>query len=348
MGAAMEFPDLLARVCAAFQQRAGKQATLRARPATPENPVATLVFRPKAAKVDRIYLALPVPAIDVTTIARLVRDRNPAERTIVIAHFVAVDLAMRLKEAGIAFLDAAGNAYLAEPGFFLFVAGCPPPPGLEIPAPARRPRLFKATGLKLLFVLLARPEYLNRPYRDIADAAGVALGTVAWLMGDMKEMGYLLNLGRDGKRLRQREKLIDEWAGAYARELVPRHEVRRFRAENPDWWQTADLGPLGALWGGDVAADRLTGYLKPGEITVYAKGTPGPLLQAQRMRADPQGDVTVIEEFWNFPARGVEAQNAIVPPLLVYADLMATGDPRAVETAGLIHEKYLAGPEREA
>lgn len=344
----MEFPDLLDRACAAFQQRAGKQATLRVCPAAPENPVTTLVFRPKGAKADRIYAALPVPVIDVTTIARMVRDRNPAEQVIVIAHFVPVDLALRLKEAGIAFLDIAGNAYLAEPGFFLFVAGCPPPPGLEIPAPARRPRLFKATGLKLLFVLLARPEYLNRPYRDIADAAGVALGTVAGLMGDMKELDYLLDLGRDGKRLRQREKLIDEWAGAYARELVPRRKLRRFRAENQGWWQTTDLSPLGALWGGDVAADRLTGYLKPGEITVYARGTPGPLLQAQRMRADAQGDVAVIEEFWNFPAIGVEAQNAIVPPLLVYADLMATGDPRAIETARLIHEKYLARPDREA
>ena len=85
------------------------------------------------------------------------------------------------------------------------------------------------------------------------------------------------------------------------------------------------------MWGGDVAAARLTGYLKPGEITVYAKGTPGALLQAQRMRADPQGDVAVIEEFWNFPPTDIEGDT--VPPLLAYADLMATGDPRAIARA---------------
>jgi len=92
-----------------------------------------------------------------------------------------------------------------------------------------------------------------------------------------------------------------------------------------------------------TSANRLTGYLKPGEVTVYAKGLPGLLLQAQRMRADPQGDVAVVEEFWNFPPTDTEVDT--VPPLLVYADLMATGDPRAIEAAGLIHAKYLARPD---
>jgi hypothetical protein len=347
MGVPMALPDLLDRACAAFQHQVGKQATLRANLATAENPVTTLQFRPKGAKTDRTYAALLVPKVDAPTTARLVRDWKDDERAIVITHFVPIDLALRLKEARIPFLDGAGNVFLTEPGFFLFVAGCPLPADLEIPAPTRRPRLFKVAGLKVLFVLLARPEYVNRPYRDIADAAGAALGTVAGLMDDMKEQGYLLDLGKDGKRLQQREKLIDEWTGAYAHELVPRRKLRRFRAEHPDWWRTADLGQLDALWGGDVAADRLTGYLKPGEIAIYAKGTPGQLLQTQRMRADPEGDVFVIEEFWNFPANDVEAKNATVPPLLVYADLMATGDPRAIETAGLIHDKYLARPDHE-
>ena len=341
----MDFPDLIERACEAFRQQVGKQATLRACPDTAQIPHTTLVFRPKGAKIDRIYATEPVPALDATTVTRLIRDRDQAARKVVITHFVPIELATRLKDAGLQFLDAAGNAYLAEPGFFLFIRGCPPPPGLVIPAATRPPRIFNPTGLKVLFVLLARPDYVDRPYRNIADAAGVALGTVAGLMGDMKELGYLIDLGKEGKRLQQRGKLIDEWTGAYVREFAARRKVRRFRAEDPEWWKTADLGQLGALWGGDVAGDRLTGYLKPAEITVYAKGTPGPLLQAQRMRADPRGDVAVIEEFWNFPPTDVEAETNTVPPLLVYADLMATGDPRAIETAGLIHEKYLARPD---
>lgn len=346
MEKAMDFLDLADRVCDAFCHQVGKQATLRALPATEENPQTTLVFRPKGGKTDRIYAAMHVPAVDAATIARLIRHWDQNEQKIVITHYLTVDLAKRLKAKGIPFLDAAGNGYLAEPGFFLFIAGCPPPDGLEIPKPIRPPRLFTAAGLKILFVLLARPEYVDRPYRDIAEAADVGLGTVAGVLTDMGELGYLVDLGKDGKRLQQREKLIDEWTGAYARERIRRRKVRYYRAENREWWKNADLRQFDALWGGDVAADRLTGYLKPGEITIYANGIPGPLLQAQRMRLDPDGDVAVIERFWNFPP--IEAEGDIVPPLLVYADLMATGDPRAIETAGLIHERYLARPDGAA
>jgi hypothetical protein len=346
MGNTMDFPDLADRACDAFRQQVGKKATLHVLPATDENPQPTLVFCPKGGKAERIYAAVPVPELDAATLTRLIRDWQRNTRKIVITPHVTIDIANRLKANEIPFLDAAGNAYLAEPRFFLFIAGCPLPDGLAVPKPVRAPRLFKGTGLKILFVLLARPEYVERPYRDIAEAAEVALGTVAGIVGDMRELGYLLDLGKDGKRLQQREHLIDEWVGAYAREITRRRKVRRYRAENPEWWKTTDLRQFDALWGGDVAADRLTGYLKPGEITVYAEGIPGALLQAQRMRLDPNGDVAVLEKFWNFPPIAVEGDT--VPPLLVYAELMASGDPRAIETAGLIHERYLARPDGAA
>ncbi|HMF76515.1 MAG TPA: type IV toxin-antitoxin system AbiEi family antitoxin [Bryobacteraceae bacterium] len=33
--------------------------------------------------------------------------------------------------------------------------------------------------------------------------------------------------------------------------------------------------------------------------------------------------------------------HALAPPLLVYADLMATGDPRNLETAKILYEQFL-------
>lgn len=341
-----EIQVLAQQGCDALRRLIGTRADIRVCPHADREPSLALAFRPKGGKVERIYAIAAMPTADAAAIARLIRDWKPDVRQLIVAYHMPADLARKLKEAEIPFLDAAGNAYLAEPGFFLLVTGCPPPPGLEMPTPVRPPRLFNPTGLKVLFVLLARPDYVNRPYREIAHAAGVALGTVSGVIRDLERLGYLTDFGKDGKRLRQWEKLIDEWTGAYARQLVRRHAVRHFRAENPGWWKTADLKPFDALWGGDVAADRLTGYLKPGEITVYAKGSPGRLLQAQRMRADPQGDVAIVEAFWNFPP--TEAEVDTVPPLLVYADLMSTGDARAVETARLIHERYLVRPDKQA
>lgn len=343
MDNATEILEITNRACNAFRQKVGKHVVLRVRPVTDENPHLALAFRPKGGKADHTYIPQLVPLIDATAVAHLVKDWNPGTQGLALAQYIPADHAIKLKDAGIPFLDTAGNAYLAWPGFFVLITGCPPPVGLEIPRPPRMPRLFNPTGLQVLFVLLARPEYVNRPYRDIAEAAGVALGTVGWVMADMKGHGYFIDLGKEGKRLQQRPKLLAEWAGAYARQLYLRRNTRRFGAENTDWWKTTDLRQFNALWGGDVAGDRLTGYLKPGEITIYAKGIPGPLLQAQHMRADPTGEVTIVEMFWNFPPNGEEKDT--VPPLLVYADLLATGDPRAIETAKMIHERYLARPD---
>ncbi|HCN91356.1 MAG TPA: hypothetical protein DIT28_19630, partial [Oxalobacteraceae bacterium] len=44
--------------------------------------------------------------------------------------------------------------------------------------------------------------------------------------------------------------------------------------------------------------------------------------------------------FWNFP--GDPEHDKLVPPLLVYADLLATGDARCIETAKMIYETYVA------
>lgn len=347
---------LAKNACDAFTQWAGKRARLQVRPAGDTGAAddteaaddtgapPTLVFRPKGGKADRFYTAIVVPQVDTPAIAPLIRDwhRNQKadENRVLLAPYIPAEQAKKLRDADIPFLDTAGNVYLAETGFFALVVGCPPPAGMKIGPPARPRQLLNPKGTKVLFVLLARPEYLNRPYRDIADAAGVALGTVNGVVANLKRTGYMVDLGKNGKQLLQRPALIEKWTAAYAEQLVPRHIVRRFRAETPDWWKKANLGAHNALWGGDVAADRMTGYLKPGEITLYAKSIPATLLREQRMRADPAGDVAVVEIFWNFPP--TETEQDRVPPLLVYADLMATGDPRAIETAGLIHERYLA------
>jgi hypothetical protein len=58
---------------------------------------------------------------------------------------------------------------------------------------------------------------------------------------------------------------------------------------------------------------------------------------------DPQGDVEILDAFWNFAPP--DEHRGIVPPLLVYADLLATGDDRCIEAARLIYDRYLAQPD---
>ncbi|MBM3392264.1 MAG: hypothetical protein FJY34_09875 [Betaproteobacteria bacterium] len=282
------------------------------------------------------YNLIPCDVLDAATLARIIRQwPEQPQPALVVAPHVAPARAERLREAGIPFIDAAGNAYLEAGTIYVFVIGRNPLPGTATAAP-KKIRAFAGTGLQVLFALLCAPEYATKPYREIARAAGVALGTVGWVLADLKALGYLRAPVRGDKTLRRREELHEQWVTQYLRQFRPRLKTRRFRAANPDWWQDVDIRDYGACWGGDVAAAKLTGHLKPMQITVWHHGDPAPLLQAQRMRADPAGDVELIEAFWHF---GQDAETA--PPLLVYADLLGTGDPRAIEAAKLIQEMHL-------
>jgi hypothetical protein len=192
--------------------------------------------------------------------------------------------------------------------------------------------------------LLCRPELLNAPYREIVAAAGVALGTVAWAFFDLQGRNYVIG----GKQTRNRRllepgRLIDEWVTTYPIKLRPKLNRQRFRAPDPNWWQKARL-PNGALWGGEVAANRLTGNLKPATCTIYIDPVTrregvAKLVGEHRLRADPEGEVEILDTFWNFPAE--PEQPELVPPLLVYADLVTTLDPRNLEIAKRIREEKI-------
>ena len=71
----------------------------------------------------------------------------------------------------------------------------------------------------------------------------------------------------------------------------------------------------------------------------------GKLVLKNKLRKANHGDIEILTLFWNFDYEF--ANQGIAPPILVYADLMATGNNRNIEAAGMIYEKYLAGLIRE-
>jgi len=72
----------------------------------------------------------------------------------------------------------------------------------------------------------------------------------------------------------------------------------RFRGDG-EWWKDNPLDPTLAQWGGEFAAAKLTGYLKPGTVTLYAdKNRLGELVIANRLKKDPQGNIEILERFW--------------------------------------------------
>lgn len=277
--------------------------------------------------------------------------KNYREPRMLVVPYMTAEMAERCGLLKIPFLDAAGNAYLDAPGLFVCIAGRKKPDLPELAEKVAPHQAFKPTGMRTIFVLLLNPALAAKNYRDIAKAAGVALGTVGWVLKDLNAKGYLHEVLQGEKRLYNPDRLMQEWVAFYPVKLRPKLNARRFRAPHPDWWKNIDLAEYQARWGGEVAADKLTGYLKPATFTIYLHGKPDRLILEQRLRPDVNGEVEVLEAFWDAAEEAAWRggyPNDTVPPLLAYADLMATTDSRNLETARMIHDRYLVNTENQA
>jgi hypothetical protein len=268
------------------------------------------------------------------------RLRTLEQPAMLIADYVTPPVAEQLKALNVLFADAEGNAYLRGKTFLVWVTGRRAAERRRAP---RAQRAYQPTGLQLLFALLCNPAWIDLNYRELAGRAGVAHGTVGWVMRDLAEGGFLVEVGTHRTRrrkLRNRRALLDRWVEAYLRTLRPQTLIGRYRAEQPEWWKTADLRKHNALLGGEPAGAVLTGHLKPGIATVYLAGVPARLIVEHRLKPATDGNVELRRRFWPFDQQWEHPD--LTPPLLVYADLLGTGDARCIETAQRVFDGHLA------
>jgi hypothetical protein len=269
-----------------------------------------------------------------------VREMGPRRGVLVTSH-VSPPQAEKLRSAGAQFLDTAGNAYLDDPPLYVFVTGRhrhPPGP----PEGVRTTRAFTSTWVKAVFALLCKPGLVNGTYREIAAAADVALGKVGEVLTDLKRAGCMVEKGDGARRLLKRKELIERWVEAYAERLRPKLRLGRYSGERADWWEEARPEAEGGCWGGEVAAAKLTGYLRPEVKTIYAPTKLARLQVKFHLKPDALGDTEILKKFWDLGSEPPWPDTA--PALLVYADLIASGDDRNIETAKIIYDRYLDRP----
>ena len=288
---------------------------------------ADALIRVRYGDQEVLYAAEVKYGIRPATLGAVIQQlEHLGQPALLVTNYVTPPLADALKERGIAFLDAAGNAYLKHPPVLVWVKGQRPQQKLITTNVTTR--TFNPSGLQVIFPLLCHPEWVDRPYREIAQIAGVAHGTVGWVLAELPTLGFIAQVGGK-RRLLQPERLLQQWVEAYARTLRPRLLLGRFNADQLDWYQTLDPGKYGYLLGGEPAAARLTQHLRPGTITLYGPKVEPRFLLDQRLRPDPQGKVEILKRFWKFDNDDL----LLTPLLLIYADLLAIGDARCLETA---------------
>jgi len=273
------------------------------------------------------------------TAQQILKNRN---EVILITRYVSPQLADNLKDLKIPFLDTAGNAYINCKPLFIFAKGNKLS---ELDRPEAQNRAFKLKGLQVTFALLCNKGLEHRSLREIAELTNVALGTVQWVMKDLKKLGYLIERKKSGRKLINKEEILRRWIVAYSEQLRPKQLNNRFKAMKKDWWIDVEIDQYEALWGSEVAAAKLTQKLKPETITIYMSEPPGALVLMGRLKKDPQGNVEILNKFWNADLN--DLRKDLVHPILIYADLIASGDERNIEIANIIYEKEIVRFIRE-
>lgn len=278
------------------------------------------------------------PWLNAAAIA-LFRERTPntGERRLLVTRYATEDQADKLRQLNLAFVDAAGNAYMNLKGLYIFTTGRK----LEQRRLPARAALYRPADLRVIFALLCRPGLVTQTHEKIKEATGVGLATINRLIHAFEREAFIMRLKGRPRRLVRKKELLEQWVVAYPQRLRPKLMIGRFTARQEGWWTNIDPTDYDAQWGGEIAADRLTHYLKPEIATLYTGKPPNEFIFRQKLQKDDRGNIEILNRFWNFPK--AEEGADIVPPLLVYADLLATANERNVETAGMIYDQFIVG-----
>lgn len=257
--------------------------------------------------------------------------RGSSVPTIVAQRHIPPGRGQGYRSAGVPYIDSGGNAWLSFPGYTVQVQGNPPAyqhaPGRDRPS-----RAFRPAGLKVVFTLLTRPELLSGTVREIAAGSTVSVGATQAALRDLASESFLHEAQGGGRLLSKRGTLAARWVSAYVSDLRPRLSAVELVGPSPAWWvgeRGDDCEPEGQV-GGEAALQAL-GYLARAlTTTVYGEEPWHGPRRSGRLSRGGTTNVTLRQRFW--AAEGA-AGGLLVPRLLIYADAIATDEPRQVEMA---------------
>jgi hypothetical protein len=267
--------------------------------------------------------------------------REPGVPWVLFAPHVGRPMAAHLKQAGLNFMDLAGNCWIT-----LGTDHTAEVIGRSVERVPQE-RALRAPASQALFTLLARPDAITQPIRSLAAESGVSKSAVAGLLNRLEAEGFV-GRSRSKRLLLHRKLLIDRWVTGYAEVLRPSLLVGRFDAPERDpsvleerIEKTLD-DRIRWTWSGGPAAFRLTKHFRGESLTILGDWKTE-LNNELRMLPSKSGRLSVLRPVGPLTFEGAVPRTA--HPLLVYAELLATPHERSAEAALEIRERYLESPQ---
>jgi hypothetical protein len=259
---------------------------------------------------------------------------------IIVTEWIPKAIAKEYTDAGVNYLDKAGNCSIRAGKLQIRIEG----KKMEKAAGTKQSRAFQEAGIRIIFQLLTDPAALNIPYRELAVRAGMSLGSVGSVMRELADLDFVFEAEKK-RVLKNISQLLERWVTAYHDVLRPRLITKRLRFTQPDQlfeWERLPVqsSDYTLLWGGEPGAALLTNYLTPEKFTLYTDGHWQKVMRTLKLLPAENGDIEVLDMFWQQEDK--DWTKPIVPPLLIYADLMGSRIGRNLETAKLIRENELS------
>lgn len=266
---------------------------------------------------------------------------------LLVSEYVNASIAESLKQEEINFIDSQGNAYINVPGFiYVDVKGGKP----DVQGEKRHTALFQPKGLQLLFILLTDRSAVNKATRVLRARAGISLERTVSSMKELRERGFILEIGKRQYQFTNRKTLFEQWLANYGDRLRPSLVLGSFRMppslqpQIPEIMMSAFAShPDSNAIGGSLGAHLLTRYYRGHTSEIFIQS--GSINEVKRrLRLIPARDtnVTLLNLFSPEVVYHTERTPcSVAHPLLLYAELLYHGGEREKEAAGVIYEEFL-------
>lgn len=298
---------------------------------TSQDTLATLTLQ-RGEQKQQVF-ALFLPRMDVMALGDAPQI-EPGGPLLMIGPRVTPRNADRLRAAGLNFLDANGNAYIHFADTLIDVRGRT---GNSVAASYQPPvgsTLFTDKRSQVIFAIISWPELLEGRLQDLATASGVSVGFVQKTLILLEGTRHVERYGtaRSARALTDVDRLIEGWAAAFPSGLGAPSKTRTFRGE----FEPTALDAAGpALY---LSGEAVAPWIRRNPTwTLYVDDLPRDAIRAGRWSsASGEPNIFVRTRFWREPDEHAASRAGRVrtaPPLLVYADLMASGDSRQKEAA---------------
>ncbi len=268
----------------------------------------------------------------------LQKDQLP---TLVVCPVIYPKIAQKLVDMNVNYIDSLGNVYINAQTIYILSTGKKNKSSETI----TKSRLFGESGLKLLFALLQDEEAVAFSYRELAGLVNISPASITILFKEMLRSGYLFEDHHDQKRLLRKRELLQRWVSGYQEVLRPKLLIGTYETIKKDLVRNFAKQPISewrGSWGGEAAAAIYTNYLVPEALTMYVTNDEkGWMKKMGLIPTEGNYDIAVFQYFWDKDHPLFKVEPDTVPPLLAYAELMATGDSRNIETAQKIYDEYL-------